>query len=65
MGIKEISRRKSDPQMNSTKIAELVEKATSPDLKSADMESINALIKAVNENDQHAGVVSEKIKGRL
>ena len=30
--------------MNSTRIAELVEKATSPDLKSADMESINALI---------------------
>jgi hypothetical protein len=51
--------------MNSTRITELVEKATSPDLKSADMESINALIKAVNDNDQTAGVVSEQIKRRL
>ena len=38
--------------MNSSRIAELVEKATSPDLKSADMESINSIITEVNNSEQ-------------
>lgn len=38
--------------MSQARVAELVERATSPDLKAADMEAIKQIITMVNDSEQ-------------